>query len=409
MKQLMMAMVLAGLGSSLVQAAEKGPSKPYPQYWMSVSTQNQSIPGMDAGMSGMMGMFGGGGFGPRRELLLQLVAPQQTASPEAAHDIPAGQQMGKSLPLVTPAQEKGRDYQREPGERPEKIEKPKLRMLIYWGCSEEVAKGQPRVLDTEKMSMEQFGRSMSSRGPSAQHPPTPRSGWTYAEWPNKENSDKVPKDASLVGDQLVRGNYLSDIRFSLDSRRDFMAPVELTTSGSPAASIKVSWKQVPTATAYLATAMAHNQKNGEMIVWSSSALPEMGAGLMTYLSNTDVQRFLKERVLLGPDKTSCAIPRGIFKEADGTMLQFIAYGDELNLVHPPRPKDPRQPWSPQWAVKVRLKSTGMTTLMAGDEQPTRKGKGRSAATEDGDASKEQDERPAKGGGMMDGLKGMFGF
>jgi len=409
MKQLMMAMVLTGLSSSLALAAEKGPSKPYPQYWMNVATQNQSIPGMDAGMGGMLGMFGGAGFGPRRELLLQLVAPHQTASPEAFHDIPPGQKMGTSLPLVTPTQEKGRDYQREQGERPEKLEKPKLRMLIYWGCGEEVPKGQPRVLDTEKMSMEQFGRAMISRGPSAQHPPAPRSGWTYAEWPNQENNDKVPKGASLVGEQLVRGNYLSDIRFSLDSRRDFMAPVELTTSGSPETSMQVSWQRIPTATAYLATAMAHNQKSGEMIVWSSSALPEMGAGLMTYLSNGDVQRFLKERVLLGSDKTSCTIPKGIFKDADGAMLQFIAYGDELNLAYPPRPKDPKQPWSPQWAVKVRLKSTGMTTLMAGDDRPAKKGKARTAPAEEGAGSREQDERPSRGGGMMDGLKGMFGF
>lgn len=407
MKRLLIAVAVTGLSSTSAVAAEQKPSKPYPQYWMSVATQNQSIPGMDAGMSGMLGMFGGG-FGPRRELQLQLVAPQQTASPEAFHDIPPGQQMGKSLPLVTPT-ETSREIQREPAERPEKIEKPKLRMLIYWGCSAEVAKGQPKVLDTEKMSMEAFGRAMTNRGPAVQYPPAPRSGWTYAEWPNQVNNDKVPKDASLVGEQLLRGNYLSDIRFKLDSRRDFMAPLELTTSGEPAGSLQVGWKGIPTATGYLATAMAHNQKSGEMIIWSSSSVPEMGTGLMTYLSNGDVQRFLKERVLMGPDKTSCSIPKGIFKDADGTMLQFIAYGDELNLVHPPRPKDPKKPWSPEWAVKVRLKSTGMTTLMPGGEQPVKKGKSRTAPAEGADTTKDQAEPPSTGGGMMDGLKGMFGF
>jgi hypothetical protein len=44
------------------------------------------------------------------------------------------------------------------------------------------------------------------------------------------------------------------------------------------------------------------------------------------------------------------------------MLQFIAYGDEMNVVFPPKPKDPDEPWNPIWAAKVRLKSTGMLFL-----------------------------------------------
>ena len=35
-------------------------------------------------------------------------------------------------------------------------------------------------------------------------------------------------------------------------------------------------------------------------------------------------------------------------------------------MHPPRPKDPKQVWEQQYAVKLRLKSTGMTMLAEGD-------------------------------------------
>ena len=45
------------------------------------------------------------------------------------------------------------------------------------------------------------------------------------------------------------------------------------------------------------------------------------------------------------------------------MLRVIAYGNELNLAHPPRPADPKADWAPVWAVKLRLKS--VATVMPG--------------------------------------------
>ena len=89
------------------------------------------------------------------------------------------------------------------------------------------------------------------------------------------------------------------------------------------------------------------------------------------------------------------------------MLQFVAYGEELNIVYPPKPKDPKQPWNPQWSVKVRLKSSGSSPLMEAEEKGSRPSKKR-PASDDGD---EQEQQPAekKKGGMMDGMRGMFGF
>jgi hypothetical protein len=46
------------------------------------------------------------------------------------------------------------------------------------------------------------------------------------------------------------------------------------------------------------------------------------------------------------------------------MLQFIAYGEELNFIHPPKPKDPKMRWDIEWSAKIRLKSTAMLPLMA---------------------------------------------
>src|SRR6185369_16338573 len=135
-------------------AAEKENKKPYPHFWLSIATTNQSVPGMPAGMSGMEGLFGGkSAFGPKREILLQLESPQVTPErPTAADEIPPGQKMGAALSLVTPKVEK---RTHEQGERrpPEQYEKPKARMLIYWGCGDTIGKGQPKVIDTSKMGM----------------------------------------------------------------------------------------------------------------------------------------------------------------------------------------------------------------------------------------------------------------
>lgn len=403
-----------------VQSAEKEKEKekkpPVTQYWMDVATQNQIIPGMSSGEMSGMGGFMGMPSGPKRSLLLRLSSPQQLPKdPNATHDIPPGQKMGETLPLLIPPQEKARPEKHE--ERKEAPhEKPKARMLIYWGCSETVGKGQPRVLDTEKMSLIEFGKAMATgRAPSPQYPPHPRPGWIYAEWPNKKSGKEVPKDSSLQGGQFVHGNYAPDIKFSIDRTHDFMAPVEFTSmKGGLAESVKFQWKSIPAATGYFAMAIASVEKTGEMIIWTSSEVQETGFGLMDYLSESDVQKFIREKVVMDPDTASCNIPKGIFKDAGGGMLQFIAYGDEMNVVYPPKPKDPKQPWNPIWSVKLRNKSTGMAPLgMEGNEEerrPSRRSRETVEEPSERQPEEKQAEQPQEEEGTLKKLrKGFFGF
>jgi len=393
--------------SSLAVAAEKKP--PITQYWMNVSTQNMSIPGMSSEeMSGLEGRMMGrmAGMGPKRNLLLQLSSPKAIpADPEATHDIPPGQKMGSTLPLIIPE----RDKRVRSDEEEEKYEKPKMRMLMYWGCSETVRPGQPKILDTEKMSMIDFGKAMSGRRGSAQYPPSQRSGWAYAEWPNKENRKEVPKGSSLEGEHFVHGNYSPDIKFSIDEMHDFMAPVEFSSvKGGLADSIKFQWKKIPTALGYFAMAMASNEKTGEMIIWSSSEPQDPGYGLMNYLSPADVNRFIKEKVVMGPEVSNCSIPQGIFKEAKGAALQFIGYGDELNIAWPPKPKDSKKPHDYIWAMKLRNKSTGMLPLGQEDNREERRTRGRQTEQDEKSADTEKrDEEPQKKKGGL--IRGIFGF
>jgi hypothetical protein len=88
----------------------------------------------------------------------------------------------------------------------------------------------------------------------------------------------------------------------------------------------------------------------------------------------------------------------VFK-GEGAMLNFIAYGEELNLVHPPRPADPKQRWDQEWAVKLRLKSTGTTMLAEGMGAPRAGGEADSPREAERAAS-----APTKPPGAADVLK-----
>jgi hypothetical protein len=108
--------------------------------------------------------------------------------------------------------------------------------------------------------------------------------------------------------------------------------------------------------------MGFRQNGNEMILWSSSELQDTGWGLMNYLPNDFVRRMINDKVVLPATATTCTIPKGVFEGVDGGMVNGIAYGEELNLAQPPRPTDPKIPWEPIWAVKVRVKSVGMVPL-----------------------------------------------
>lgn len=401
--------------AGLAPAEDKDKKTQAAKYWVSVATQNLLIPGMpqDALSAGLFGgkMTGG----PSRSLILQLSSPQpEPADPLAAHDIPPGQRMGDTLPLVIPfvsGKERG-EYK----EGAEHFEKPRLRMLIYWGCSEDVKPGQPRVIDTEKLSPVEFGKALSGRSPSPQYPPALRTGWVYSEWPNEKSRFPVPEGSSLKGEHFVHGNYSPDIRFTIGERQDFMSPVEFTAiKGGLSDSIKFRWRSIPNAVGYFATAIAHNEKNGDMIIWTSSEVPEPGYGLMDYLPSADVRRFIKEKAVMPPGITGCNIPKGIFRESEGAMLQFIAYGEELNLAYPPKPKDPKKAWDPLWTVKVRLKSTGMAPIgnsLHSSESPALDGNGeQSGKSREPDERQPDDKQKDKegSGSPLNVIKGLFGF
>ena len=385
---------------------------PIAVYWLSVETAGGMGMELPPGMGSLMptGMAGG------KRMKLELGSSQGSgAEPRAGHAIPPVLSMGPSLPLLTPRIERAPVRERD-DEEPD-FERPKGRMLIYWGCGETPRAGQPVIFDFANMNPQDAARALRSVSISRPRGPAPGRNRTYGTWPNQEDSRSIPANASLKGDHVIAGNYSPEIRFSVGDRHDFMEgvafePVSKTSGGAFA----VKWKSIPTATGYFATAMGQGDNQTDIVMWSSSEVQVMGQMLMDYVAPAEVARLIRDKLVMPPQTTDCTVPAGIFKN-EGAMFNFIAYGDELNLVQPPRPKDPKQVWEQVWAVKLRLKSTAMTLLAEGGSG-ARSGRG-STRERTPDAAPQRDAAPQPGqakpspaDAVQEGVKalrGIFGF
>lgn len=365
MKAIVSALIAGAVMVAPAWAQEK--KSPMTVYWASAATGEGAM--MGAAMAGMnlgammgAGMMGNMGGDPRKQrtLTLQLVSPNAASgTPQAAHDIPPGLKMGPSLPLKTPKRERpapqGRPGPSEPADA-SAPEKPEGKITVYWGCGEQVRSGQPRVYDMATMNYTDFAKAFMGRTNRQQ----PGSGRTVGTWPNAESSIPVPAAASLQGAHRVSGNYTPEILFNVGPAQDFMAPVNLTMQGGVEDAIALRWDAIPTAIGQFVSVFSSDDQDG-MILWSSSNIQEPGWSLHDYLPSADVDKWVKEGVLMAQKTTTCTIPKGIFAKADGGMLRFTAYGRELNVSWPEKPKEP------EWAVKLRLKSTAMLQLGEPDQ------------------------------------------
>jgi hypothetical protein len=315
---------------------------------------------MGGGKSAPKAEFGYTQSGPAgRWMDVTLHTSRNPSLQEALQAVPSGTQLAPTLKLVSPEPAKTKPAPTSDEESaPLDYEPPKGKFVLYWGCSETVRPGQPKILDLQSATMAEFGKFFESRRATQR-------GTHLAPgrpvWPNKVDSRALPAGASLIGQHAFTGQGVPEsFRFDVAAAQDIMPEIKLrqTDRGNH---ILLEWNALPTARAYFLGSMG-SREGGEMtmVVWTSSELPDSGFGLFDYQTNAAVDRWLKDKVLLPPATTKCAVP----KEAAGQgMLRAIAYGTELNMAYPPRPTDPKIPWEPDWNVKIRVKS--MTTSMFG--------------------------------------------
>ena len=371
---------------------------PVSQAWIDVATFagfGMPMGGGGSPMSMMGGMFGGGQGGKNtfgmtqtgsagRWVDVTLYTSRNPSLPEATQAVPAGTQLAPTLKLVAPKVERGTPP--PPGDDTvveHEYERPKGKMYLYWGCGDTVRAGQPRVLDMATARPEEYGKFFTSRRATQRGA---HSAPGRPLWPNEADSRMVPSNASLVGEHAFTGQGVPDgFKFAIGAQQDLMPAIDLKQRDAGGAT-QLEWAALPTARAYFIAAMgAKGGSEMEMVFWTSSEVPEVGMGLIDYQTNPAVDRWLKEKVLLEPSVTRCTVPKGIFGEGGGAMLRMIAYGTELNLAHPPRPTDPKVPWEPQWAVKLRVKSVS-NAMLGMDMGEMQRGSRRQAQPQSQDAA-----------------------
>jgi len=402
----LLSVTLLGALATLPAASQQNPTPPT-QLYIDVLTHNMvgmpDMGGMMGGLGGMLARRMGGGADTARPVYPTTrqggmtgqyldIALHNTLKPgiQADDQIPAGLNLGRSLTLV-PITETS-----SPGERPERpssVTTPDMEMKIveYWGCGAEVRPGQPKVttikmrggtFDPSKGAMGMQGFDVQTTGSMSRGLYVPdrdidiKPGHVY--WPNRQYGRQVPSGASLAGDHRITGDGIpASMQFQVGQASDFMSRLNLRSQGQMTDAVYLGWPTVANARAYFINGM-HMQQLGQnayqMTVWSSADVPGAGAELHASLSNGNVDKWLKQKVLLPGTATSCVIPRGIFADNGGgasgarssgampAMLTMSAYGPETWITYPPRPADRKQTWRPEWSVRLRTRSTATSML-----------------------------------------------
>lgn len=261
----------AALAAGIGYAAPAG-TGPTARYQMDVST----VSGFGAGgvnpMKMMFGGRGGGGSVTHMMVLRLGSALAANGAPSADHFLPAGMNMGPSVPLVTP--------QVSPAPQTGEFRRPKGRLLLFWGCGPHAGPGQPVVLDFARLAQGQFPPDLFSVSVPVDPGPTFANSRTYGEWPNGKSKVIVKPNSSLVGEHRVAGNYSPEIKFALD--QDFMAGLSARAQEQGDGSQMLSWGQIPAATGYYAWLFggkSMGEDSADMVWWTSANAKEFGGGL----------------------------------------------------------------------------------------------------------------------------------
>lgn len=324
---------------------------PKAQYAMDVSTMSGM--GMGAMMGGGLGGLLGGGGGDNYILDLRLSsatpAPQQPEKGD--HFFLPTAKMGKSVPLLgdSPGKPAKPDYD------PRGMEKPKGRLLMFWGCNTKAPKGQPFIIDLAKMPTAQMPANMPAQMRGYQAAAAARDA-NAAWWPNGSNGKQPKAGSSLRGDHRVTSGFTPEIKFAVAN--DYMTSLKVNPMEQMGA-ILLGWNAVPTATGYIAWAMGGMEgagQGGDMVMWTSANTRDSGVG-MDWLSPAEVQRQIAAKNVMPPSQKSCAIPAEAKAAAGGMMFGSMnAFGPEENFSFPPKPADPKAVWNIDWTAKVRFRA-----------------------------------------------------
>ncbi len=336
---------------------------PKERYEMDVATMSgfAAMSGGRGGLGGAMSMAFGGDPNSRvaYQLMLRLGSNGAPTAPPPKGDhffLPQAK-LGKSVPLV--------GVERKEGDYPTSFERPKGRLLLYWGCGAKAGPGQPVVIDFAKVAAGQVPPNLFSSAVPVIREVSQSNSRSYVDWPNSKNGKQPGGGSSLLGAHRVASNIGSDINFTL--AQDYMQGLSASTAIQGDQSVMLRWNQLPSATGYAAWTiggMDRQEKGGDIVWWTSSSTKEFGGGLWDWLPPSVVANLITKKTVMPPSQTSCQIPAEV-KKASGDMMigNLNAFGPEANFSYPPKPAG-NAVWNIDWTAKVRFRSHTMLLIGA---------------------------------------------
>ena len=194
----------------------------------------------------------------------------------------------------------------------------KFVLKSYWGCGETVPEGQPKVVTSTDPGPATIA---PAAGPATNLPYA-----SYAHWPTRD-SKPLESDASTQGTYALTTSYAGNASVTLGKEQDFLPTVDLV--GTPKKAnlekpVKIMWKTVPGAVAFLVTANGGNGR--ETISWTSSSDPHAAGLEERTVERTELDKLVEKKVLLPSYATTCTIPAGIFKGSKTAFVTITAFG-----------------------------------------------------------------------------------
>ena len=228
---------------------------------ITVLTSRMIMPGMPSLPAGME--IPGMGA-PTKSMTMDLTSDKKVnASSKAQCAVPEGLKLGPKVDLEIdlPVKE---EVEPATGEAT-KTKPEKFVMKTYWDCSATVLPGQPKVVDTDQMMKGMPEGGMMGAGkmrgmPSMRSVASANDGRSHAYWPNSKEGKKIVKDSSSPGPYELTTNYCGGTAITFDKEQEFLGPIDITNPGKGILdlekAIKIEWKTVPNAQAYIITAFA---------------------------------------------------------------------------------------------------------------------------------------------------------